>query len=87
MKYVITIIVGLVVLASGASTAGAASPMKSCANTYGGDVIGARNVSCVRARDLRPDLGGPDMCATAGSTGKSFASAAAATTTPTRGSP
>jgi hypothetical protein len=49
-------VLGLVIAAlaplGGASPAAAAPPAKMCANTYGGDVIGARIVSCAKARDV-----------------------------------
>ena len=48
------LVLSLVPLATlgGASLATAAPPAKMCANTYGGDVIGARIVSCSNARDV-----------------------------------
>jgi hypothetical protein len=44
-------LVALATLGS-ASAAAAAPPAKPCANTYGGDVIGARIVGCAEARDV-----------------------------------
>jgi hypothetical protein len=44
--------VGLVVAGGASVTSASAAPPEPCRNTYGGDVISAKNVGCKRARDL-----------------------------------